>query len=227
MDKKNKKVFIALFGLGVISSLGIQLSFIWGSQQGSFSLASMMLPLAGMPLSMGGSVTFVGAFFAAKWMIGFMPLTFGLPTACSAANWSLYTHKKHSLKTTVVKLLFNVVLPAVCMILFVMHPIGGKAFMYSWYWLIPIAAYVAQLFFGTSFFLVALSSAFIAHAVGSVMWLYTLNMPAERWIALIPIVAIERLVFTLGSFLVYLMLRRLMSSSELKRVVLKKRAHCS
>lgn len=227
MDKKNKNVLLALFGLGVVSSLGIQLSFIWGSQQGSFSLASMMLPLCGMLLSMAGSVSFVGVFFIAKWMIGFAPLTFGIPTACEAANWSLYTHQGCAWKTALMKMVFNIFIPALCIFLFVIHPVGSQAFVYSWYWLIPIAAYVVQLFFRSSFFLVALSSAFIAHAVGSVMWLYTLNMPAERWIALIPIVACERLVFTLGSFLVHMLLKKVISDVDLQHAVVKKRAHCS
>ncbi len=44
----------------------------------------------------------------------------------------------------------------------------------------------------------ALASTFIAHAVGSVIWLYTVPMVASAWLALIPIVACERLLYTAG-----------------------------
>jgi len=82
--------------------------------------------------------------------------------------------------------------------------------------------YVAQLFLGQSFFLVALSSSFIAHAVGSVIWLYSLSMPAEKWIALIPIVAVERFIFAAGSFLVHMGLKRIVDTAQSRPVTLKK-----
>ncbi len=213
-----KKMILILLGLGMLSSMGIQFSFVWGSEQSSFSLVSMMLPLAGMVLSVSGSLGFVGIFFAAQWLIGFMPLAFGLPTACQVANWSLHAHG-NSIKVAIMKFFLNVLLPLAGIIFFVMHPVGSKAAVYSLFWLIPMVAYIVQLFFGTSFFLVALSSAFIAHGVGSVIWLNVVPMTPEQWIALMPIVAVERLVFTLGSFLVYVLIQRFMGVTKSVKIL--------
>lgn len=44
----------------------------------------------------------------------------------------------------------------------------------------------------------ALSASFLAHGVGSVIWLYTKIIPAEVWISLIPIVICERLLMAGG-----------------------------
>jgi len=64
----------------------------------------------------------------------------------------------------------RLLLPIVCMGLFIIHPVGAQAFAYSLYWLIPVVLFfVPQRFL----FLQALGSTFIAHAVGSVIWLYT------------------------------------------------------
>jgi len=86
------------------------------------------------------------------------------------------------------------------MVLFIIHPIGRDAFVYSLYWLIPI------ILFGYSrktLFLEALGSTFVAHAVGSVIWLYTVPTTAVSWIGLIPIVAVERVFFAIGMVAVY------------------------
>ena len=44
----------------------------------------------------------------------------------------------------------------------------------------------------------ALTSSFVAHAVGSVIWLYCGTVPVEAWTALMPIVAIERVLIAAG-----------------------------
>src|SRR5216684_1589321 len=62
----------------------------------------------------------------------------------------------------------RLLLPIACMGLFVIHPIGAQAFVYSLYWLIPVILYFIPQ---RSLFLQALGSTFIAHAVGSVIWL--------------------------------------------------------
>jgi len=82
------------------------------------------------------------------------------------------------------------------MALFVIHPVGTIAFAYSLYWLIPVCLWILNRFnLLKGIFSTALQSTFVAHAAGSIIWLYTLNMPATKWLSLIPIVAVERFVF--------------------------------
>jgi len=91
-------------------------------------------------------------------------------------------------------------MPLGCMLLFVLHPVGADAWIYAMYWWIPVILYITQR---NDLFAMALGSTFVAHAVGSVIWLYTVPMAASTWLALIPIVLIERLLFALGMVVLY------------------------
>jgi len=95
--------------------------------------------------------------------------------------------------------------PALCMILFWIHPEGREAWYYALYWLIPLFAY----FFKNHVFANALGSTFTIHAVGGAAWLYAFNLPAEIWTALIPIVALERFVFATGIAGTYLSVEKI------------------
>lgn len=85
-------------------------------------------------------------------------------------------------------------LPALCMLLFVLHDVGSVAWCYSLYWLIPMALYFAK----DSIISRSLSASFVAHGVGSVIWLYTKIIPCEVWLGLIPVVICERLLMAGG-----------------------------
>lgn len=208
MGKMNRNLFIAL--LGVVFGMTIVVGFIFGVPRIQLLMVSMLLPLVGAILRPGKSAGCVGLFFGAKWFLfGILPVTFGVPTACAAANWSL--HAQQGRRAQFMRFCLNVLLPIVCIVLFVLHPVGSGAFVYSLYWLIPITVFFIRFFFKHSAFLVALSSTFLAHAVGSVMWLYLVPVPPERWIALIPVVAVERLCIAAGGYLMYLMAGYLVS----------------
>lgn len=102
------------------------------------------------------------------------------------ATWYFSGYKKNG------ALLF---VPLVAMALFVLHPVGAEAWYYSLYWLVPVVAY----FLPKNLFLRSLGASFMAHAVGSVAFLYTFATVPAYWIALIPVVAMERLVFASGT----------------------------
>jgi len=89
----------------------------------------------------------------------------------------------------------HVGVPVLCMLLFMLHPVGMHAFVYALFWLIPIGLFFVPQ---KNLFLQALASTFVAHAVGSVIWLYTMPMEATIWLGLMPIVIIERLLFAAG-----------------------------
>jgi hypothetical protein len=85
-------------------------------------------------------------------------------------------------------------LPLVCMTLFIAHPVGSQAALYTSYWFIPVA-----LYFGPrNLYTRALAAVFVAHALGSVIWLYTGTISADTWNSLIPVVAWERLFMACG-----------------------------
>jgi len=90
---------------------------------------------------------------------------------------------------------WTAIVPAICMVLFMVHPVGRQVWFYSLYWLIPI---LGSLFPKKFLLLRSLGATFTAHAVGGVLWLYTIPMEAGAWVSLIPIVAFERILFAIG-----------------------------
>lgn len=179
------------FGLIKVASL-FKMSYILGSYTAMFSGTNIVTPLVGAFAGVGGSLGVFGVGYLLRLLLrgafSFRILAFHLPGLCASLYWST--------PNAFVRL----VLPIICMVAFISHPVGGSAWLYSMYWLIPIALYFVQ---NKSMFQTALASTFVAHAVGSVIWLYTVPMTAVAWMALIPVVAVERLVFASGMVVVH------------------------
>jgi len=106
----------------------------------------------------------------------------------------------------------KMVIPCIlAILLFVLHPIGRKVWFYSLFWTIPIfiATYKKKhdILFKHKFLVLyaySLGAAFVDHAVGSVMYLYFLNIPAKFWIQAIPLTIVERLLIAFGIMVSYL-----------------------
>lgn len=176
-----KLSFIPVIVLIYLSKM-IPFNWIVGSYHLTFSCTSMMAPV--IANQFGFSWIFLFLVSAKLWttpsillfLVHRLPLFFGA-----------YAYQKRTV-------FVNLVLPLVCMILFGIHPIGSAALPYTLYWLIPVF-----LFFRSNTNVSrAVSSVFVMHAVGSVIWLYAADIPATTWMALIPLVAVERLIMMVG-----------------------------
>ncbi len=170
----------------------LKISFIVGSQLAHFSAVSIVTPLVGLLSGIIGCwallVIKMAFGFAYNPVISLHMLAFCVPGFCA----SLYLASSH--------ISIRLILPIVCMVLFIGHPVGFYSFAYALCWLIPIILYFVRK---KSFFLQALGSTFVAHAVGSVIWLYTVPMSSVLWLGLIPIVIVERLLFASGIVITY------------------------
>lgn len=69
---------------------------------------------------------------------------------------------------------------------------------FSLYWLIPVAVALLPHKTPGALLLRSYGATFTAHAVGGALWIWTVPMSPEQWIALIPVVAFERFLFGLG-----------------------------
>jgi hypothetical protein len=157
---------------------------IIGSHCSFFSVVDAVMPLTGVVgIGMGILIALMrtGLTFA-KISVSVMAPVYHLPGFFASASWAYPTQ------------LMKVGVPVACMVLFVMHPCGLYAAPYVLYWFIPIAVYFSGK---KTIFLQALSSTFIAHAVGSVIWLYAKALPTAVWLGLIPVVFFERLFYAL------------------------------
>jgi len=194
------RVVVRLVGFAILAKLfgllGLQFGHIVGSMRAaSFSGTSVMVPLAGLFGGVWECGVLSAFLMAGSWCKGVAILkasTYGIPSFFGALYWVRPS------------LLTRCGVPAVCMILFWLHPVGFAAFAYALYWLIPISLYWYGRRYGNRFYLDAIGSTFVAHAVGSVIWLYTIPMSPQTWLLLVPIVIQERLLIAGWMMVVYL-----------------------
>lgn len=111
---------------------------------------------------------------------------------------------------------FNLIIPALAIVAFVIHPIGRTVWYYALFWTIPIIAY----FFRDRFLLArALGATFIAHAVGGALWIWFFALPAPVWISLIPVVILERSFFALGICASFILVNNVLAILERKHIL--------
>lgn len=190
----------------------------------SFAYFSGMLfvaPLLGAFFSSPVAIVLTGLLVATKALLFCYPVTGGIPTLFATLAWSTHTHisTQKSISAHLFYFLVHAALPALCMAIFMTHASVGQGYVYALYWLIPITLYFLHQFFKiNSIFTVALSSTFIAHAVGSTLWLFTaVPMKPEQWLSLIPVVALERLVTALGMTLLFLIAKKVFSYAQVNQ----------
>lgn len=172
----------------------VKVSFALASGGIFFSLTQVLMPVIGFYKNKQFNATIYVVRTSFRILVlGFNPLIlfYYLPTFCGNA----YLANK--------SIIAKISIPVICIIMFIVHPIGNQAFLYSTYWLIPIAIAFLK---PDSIFLQALGSTFTVQAVGSVVWLYTKQIDPSTWMMLIPIVIIERLILasltTIGVYLI-------------------------
>ena len=196
--KKRILYLLTFIGIGLVL-LNIPFSKLFGADQ-TFSLFDFFAPTVGALLtSVWGAMAVIGVKLVNAVIQGQEFDTVTIIRLFPLALGALYFGAR--------KYKFVVALiPLVCVALFIAHPEGRQAWFYSLYWLIPVAAVFAKK---RSLVLNSLGATFTAHAIGGVGFLYAFNLPAEVWIALIPIVFIERMMFTGGIALSYVTMNSL------------------
>jgi hypothetical protein len=201
MQMRQSFKLILITSLLKISTLA-KVTVIVGSQMAYLSAISCVAPLVGTFTSLGMMLSIFGGLALAKYIwLGVFPahyLAYHIPGFCAALFWARPGWR------------LGIIIPVLCFLAFVVHPVGASAWVYTLYWLLPIGISVAPFvpskmrsICSEGPFLKSLSATFVAHAVGSVIWLYTVPMTAQLWIGLIPIVAIERFSFALAMTGIY------------------------
>ena len=203
---KQKIFFVVIFTVLGLLAFQISISKIVGSSQ-SFTLFELMAPIGGMFLGpifgaiSAFSVRLINIIFHRQTLDLVTVIRF-LPAMLAAVYFGLKTRK-------------TAIIFPICIALFILNPIGRQAWLYSMIWLIPFVA----SFFKKRLVLNSLGATFTAHAVGSTIFLYTIGLTPQIWLALIPTVFIERGVFTLGIWMSYLAMNTILDKiSGLEKV---------
>ena len=171
---------------------------IGGSGQAMLTWSSICAPVLAVHAGMS---TFL--WFCLSWKL----LTFPLAVSFLLQKLPLFCSVLAFRKSSVY---ISLLLPAACMMLFILHPVGQVAWLYSLYWLIPMALYFVS---EDADWKRAVIASFASHAVGSVMYLYTTHMSAAVWMALMPVVAVERLLISVGIVVVHRVVLRLLQQN--------------
>jgi len=197
--------FIALFTALAVVASSINFSQALGAQNQYFTLFQFFGPIAGGFLGAGAGILSVllaqlVSFVLLGKSVDLINILRLAPMLFAALYFAAYGKGK----------LVQATVPLACMALFMLHPVGSQAWYYSLYWLIPAIA----LLIPEHLFLRSLGSTFTAHAIGGIIWLYTLPTTPAFWLALIPIVAFERLLFAAGISVSYVAFNTLFARVE-------------
>ena len=188
-----KILFLIIFIVLSLIAFQIPISRIIGSDQ-NFTLFELIAPLGGM---------FLGPLFGAlsafivrgtnviitQQGLDFLTVMRFLPMMLAAVYFGMKGRK-------------TAIIFPICIILFLVHPIGQKAWLFPMIWLIPLVATLGK----KRLILNSLGATFTAHAVGSTIFLYAFGLTPQIWLALIPVVFIERGFFTIGIWASYLVI---------------------
>ena len=201
---KTKNIRFVLWFLVLLAGTHVTLVKIIGTSTSMLTGIACIFPVLGalLPLSLVSGSIF--SCLALKFLIKGLPFTLGLPTIFATLAWTCSTNATRNLYAKIGDLFFHLVLPAMCMTIFMLHPLSQTAWPYALYWLIPPALWILRTYANINcVFFAALASSFIAHATGSILWVFFRPLPAAQWLALIPVVAMERLALAICATATY------------------------
>lgn len=213
VERKNSlrtAAFILIFGIAALVAMQINFSQIVGSQAKYFTVFQLFGPTAGAFLGAGpGAVIVMAAQVANIAIFGGSFQLFDILRLLTIPAAAVYF-------ATIGKNKASAAIGIIAMALFMLHPVGAQAWVYSLFWLIPLIA----SFFGSNLVARSLGATFTAHAIGSIIWLYTIPSTPEYWLALIPVVVFERAVFAAGIAGSYVVLNSALYRVEVARKAL-------
>lgn len=178
--KHSYKFFVKLGAIFTLMLLkkSAKIGFIFGSKYSYFNYFHTVCPLFGL----------LGiASVAAQTAISYTSFTnaslllLHIPTIGASLYWA---QRNQIMMRYVVRML-----SVLGIVLFVAHPVGLQAALYASFWLVPFGlSFISR----PSIVVSAFISTFIAHEVGSLLWLYYGELSATEWLSLLPVVPVER-----------------------------------
>lgn len=216
INNKAKKIFVIVF-FAIIGLLAdqVKVTALVGAKGQAFTLLQLFAPAVGAFLgSITGVVTVLLTEVASFIIQGKEPTVMNLVRLLPLLFATVYFASIMRPRAKFSRMI-EIAVPALAMLTFWAHPEGRQAWYYALYWTIPMIVSMSPL--RKTVVARSLGSTFTAHAVGGAYWIWTTNMTAPLWIALIPIVALERAVFGLGIAITFLVVNYLLSLSPVLR----------
>ncbi|MEM4255127.1 MAG: hypothetical protein QXR53_02240 [Candidatus Norongarragalinales archaeon] len=189
-ENASKLLFLGVFAVAGLIAMRINFSQALGAPNQFFTLFQFFAPIAGgfLGTALGAAVVLITQF-ADFVFVGKEATLLNVARlfTLSAAAWYFGTNSKQK---------WAAAIPAIAIVLFVLHPVGAQAWYFAvMFWSVPI---LAKFFYADNLLAKSLGATLTAHAVGGVLWLYALPTTPAFWTGLIPIVVYERLLFAVG-----------------------------
>ncbi len=205
---QKKIIFLAIFILVGFLALQVPVNTLVGANV-KFTLFDLIAPISGAFLGTGLGIVSVLAMQVINLLIhgiGSISIASMIRLVPTLAGVWFFAKKEGKL----------LILPAISIIAFNLHPIGRTVWFYSLFWTIPFIVYPFR-----EKFLIArsLGATFTAHAVGGAIWIWVFNLPANVWISLIPVVVMERSIFALGMSASYLLMNNVLGYLSVKKLL--------
>lgn len=233
-------VFLIIFSGLVLIGSKINFSPVIGAENQFFTLFQFFGPIAGGflgaifgPLAVLVAETtdflLTGKAFSPVNLLRLLPMigaAWYFSTFCkssrkkSKSNNDKQNNKNPNDKSSKKQIFFSTIIPILAITAFIAHPVGRQAWFFSLFWLIPIIAHwLPGRLLSRSF-----GATFTAHAIGSALWIWTVPMPVEAWIALIPTVIMERGLFAIGISVSYVVMNTVLDKlpSSIRSIIPEK-----
>lgn len=204
LDKSQKIISLLIFVVLGLIALQIPFSQLAGSKV-QFTLFDLFAPASGAFL---GSIFGITAVFlmqiANLALHGFANIDKGTIIRLFPILFGVIFFSR-SIKRNSAWLLL---IPLASIVSWNLNPVGRSVWYYSIFWTIPVLVYPVV---SKSLAARSLASTFTAHSVGGAVWIWAFSLPAAAWQGLIPIVALERLIMTLGICASYILMNNVIS----------------
>lgn len=206
---KNKILFLVIFSILGFIFLQIPVNFLAGAKV-KFTLFDLLAPISGAFFgTLLGSVTVIAVASINLILHGFsgvqqdsiLKLVATLRFLPLIAGVLYFSHSKRLGK-------FVIAIPLLSILTFNLHPIGRSVWYFSLFWLIPVIVFPFKERF---LILRALGSTFSAHAIGGAVWIWAFGLSASVWQGLIPVIILERGIFTLGISAFYILINNVLA----------------
>ncbi|MBI5177501.1 hypothetical protein HY995_05450 [Candidatus Micrarchaeota archaeon] len=206
----SKLLFFAIFTIAGLIASRMNFSQLLGAPNQFFTLFQFFAPVAGGFLGSAPGAAVILATQLADFFIGgkqFTLLNIARLAPLVFAAWYFGSGKNR----------LSAIVPLAAIALFIAHPVGRQVWYFPLiFWSIPVAL---KLFFPEHLLSKSLGSTLAAHAVGGVVWIYTLPTTPAFWTGLIPIVAYERTLFATGIASSYVVLNSVLSRVKVPQFV--------
>ena len=184
-------VFIAIFAVLVLIGKNINFSPLVGAENQFFTLFQFFGPIAGGFLgAIFGAIAVLFAELIDFFVVGKEASLVNILrlTPMIFAAYYFGTKKKN----------WGIAVPVIAILAFILHPVGREVWFFTLFWTIPIIGKLLPKKYSNNILVKSYGATFAAHSVGGALWIWTIPMTAGQWIALIPVVFVERFLFGAG-----------------------------